>query len=645
MVIFLFWRGIGFLLLPLLFLHPKGRRHIWKVPKPDPGLIWIHGASAGEHQIVGALSQQLQTPTWRTHTSWRTKIYRSWPAPLDLPFVFSQWIDWARPSMLILAEAELWPGWIWHCKKRKIPIVVVNDKPSKAKNRWKRWRLWKSISQDVTFITQGQTGELKGYAPLKTPCQFKRPIFIAGSTQQGDEQKVLTIWQQLSSPKPILLIAPRKLSRINEVEQILKKQNVRYQKKTQISDLNCDVVVLDTMGELSSFYPQAIGAFIGGTFSKSIGGHSPAEANRYAIPVVSGPHIHSNPQAWKESKHLMATNPKELLTAFQQALARESTPQMKRSNQPIQRCIALLPTPSTPKESQLRPYLYPLTFMWKAIGQRMPNYSSNPQKLPIPIVSIGSISAGGTGKTAIAHWITKNWTGSVVLSRGYKRPKIGPLVRTEKDLGDELEMLRRKGVHVISCPDRIAGAKFAIQQGARGIVLDDGFQHRKIARDIDVVCIDARWPTSRGVIPVGWGREEWSAIKRADFVWYHNWSATLPSLPTINKPVIKSHYKPTGWIHKGKRYPLDFVQGEVTAMVGTAISSGFWTFLSQLQLTVVTARTLKNHQAIKTTVPGTLMTEKDAARLPPDTDVWALQVDLVVQGAEPLLKEIQKWNS
>ena len=190
MVIFLVWRTIGILLLPLLFIHPKGRKHVWNIPKPDPGLIWIHGASAGEHQIVSALAEELQTPVWRTYTTWRTKVQRAWPAPLDLPFVFSKWLDWARPSMLILAEAELWPGWIWHCKRRKIPIVVVNDKPSNAKKIWQNLRLWKWLSKDITFISQAETGDLKGYAkPLEVPYQFQRKLFIAASTQDGDERR------------------------------------------------------------------------------------------------------------------------------------------------------------------------------------------------------------------------------------------------------------------------------------------------------------------------------------------------------------------------------------------------------------------------------------------------------------------------
>ena len=185
-MLYFIWRAAGLFLLPFLLLHPKARRHILRVPFPKPGCIWLHGASAGEHKALQALIPHLPRPHWRTHSSWRTSVNAA-PAPLDLPFVFRRWLDWARPSMLILVEAELWPGWLEECRRKSIPIVVVNARPSKSQERWKRMGLWKSLSKEVLFLSQLRFGDLKSEAPLPPfRIQFASSPFIAACTHPED---------------------------------------------------------------------------------------------------------------------------------------------------------------------------------------------------------------------------------------------------------------------------------------------------------------------------------------------------------------------------------------------------------------------------------------------------------------------------
>ena len=139
-------------------------------------------------------------------------------------------------------------------------------------------------------------------------------------------------------------------------------------------------------------------------------------------------------------------------------------------------------------------------------------------------------------------------------------------------------------------------------------------------------------------------REDWEATTRADYIWIHNWSPHLPPIPSVNKPIIRSHYRAVSWLHKGKSLPLSSKTGDTKAIVGISVASGFWTALSQLKLNVTHYQQLGNHAPIKTNSPNVVMTEKDAARLPIQAPIWALQMELVVEGAQGLLEDIKKWS-
>ncbi len=136
-----------------------------------------------------------------------------------------------------------------------------------------------------------------------------------------------------------------------------------------------------------------------------------------------------------------------------------------------------------------------------------------------PVVSVGNITAGGTGKTPFAAWLARlmviHRLRPAILSRGYGRHEgLG--------LDDENAMLSRlaDGVPVVVNPDRLKGAETAVREhGADVLILDDGFQHRRLARDLDVVLIDAVWPFGAGrLLPRGLLREPLGGLKRADFL-------------------------------------------------------------------------------------------------------------------------------
>lgn len=135
-------------------------------------------------------------------------------------------------------------------------------------------------------------------------------------------------------------------------------------------------------------------------------------------------------------------------------------------------------------------------------------------KANAPVISVGNITAGGTGKTPLVAWIAKQLSAKyscAIITRGYKAAESG---------SEEANMLAGacENVPVIINPDRVAGADEAVRfHGAQVLILDDAFQHRKLARDIDIVTIDATCPFGYNrILPAGLLREPVSSLKRAD---------------------------------------------------------------------------------------------------------------------------------
>lgn len=139
-------------------------------------------------------------------------------------------------------------------------------------------------------------------------------------------------------------------------------------------------------------------------------------------------------------------------------------------------------------------------------------------ELPVPVISVGNITVGGTGKTPMVIWLARYLQSRgrrvAVLTRGYKG-------RTNRG-NDETQLLRDAlpGVPLVVDSDRLCGAKRAlIVYGARVLLLDDGFQHRRLRRDLDIVMIDATCPFGyEKLLPAGLLRESLKALcNRADF--------------------------------------------------------------------------------------------------------------------------------
>lgn len=176
--------------------------------------------------------------------------------------------------------------------------------------------------------------------------------------------------------------------------------------------------------------------------------------------------------------------------------------------------------------------LFPLSWLYRAVAEarRRKANNINAKKLPVPVVVVGNITAGGTGKSPLTAWLVDEIRAAgwrpVILSRGYGGKSSGyPLLVTEDTLpslaGDEPVMLAQAtGIPVVVDPDRSRGATFALDNALGDVLIsDDGLQHYRLPRDIELAVFDgARGIGNGALIPVGPLREPVNRLDTVDFV-------------------------------------------------------------------------------------------------------------------------------
>lgn len=177
---------------------------------------------------------------------------------------------------------------------------------------------------------------------------------------------------------------------------------------------------------------------------------------------------------------------------------------------------------ANPLPASLRQALWPLALLYGSVAAaRNALFALGWKKvhrLDVPVVSIGNLTVGGTGKTPAVAWLCQlaKDAGRTpgVLARGYGRAP-------GQALNDEGMLLQRRLPWLLQeqDPDRVAAGARLVAAGADFVVLDDGFQHRRLHRDLDVVCLDARLPFGNGhCLPAGELREFRSGLRRAGMV-------------------------------------------------------------------------------------------------------------------------------
>jgi len=274
------------------------------------------------------------------------------------------------------------------------------------------------------------------------------------------------------------------------------------------------------------------------------------------------------------------------------------------------------------------------------------------------VISVGNLTVGGSGKTPavihLANLLSAAGRRVFVLSRGYgRRSTTAVAFRASdapswEDAGDEPLLIARRcpSATLMVGADRAALAQEAARRGAEVILLDDGFQHRHLHRDLDILVVDAAVGFGNGrLLPRGPLREPLSSLRRAGLIWLVESLDPGPRL-SFDQPVVRVAVRPTALIGpSGDEEPLDALHGrEVVALAAIARPERFAATLESLGARVVERRFLPDHAPL---LPhhfearaGALLvtTEKDAARLPAGAlPAFRLRVDAqVTQGASDL---------
>lgn len=303
--------------------------------------IWLHAVSVGEALVIKNLVEELRLSyphkrfIFSTVTTTGNKIIKElakdnefvFYLPLDIGFIIRKVVDRIAPSLLIVVETEIWPNLISYLYKKNIPIVVVNGRISDKS--FPRYRAIKLLIRPILnrislFCVQTSTDrdrlislgvskeriEVTGNMKFDLePVVFKfdtsqiklsdrEQLLVCGSTHPGEEEIALRAYKKLLKEFPDLrlLIAPRHPERTKDIEKIIIKYGFNPVRVSQLNQSTSQpvnlptVFILDTIGQLLSFYSIADIVFVGGSLVKK-GGHNILEPALLEKPVLFGTYM------------------------------------------------------------------------------------------------------------------------------------------------------------------------------------------------------------------------------------------------------------------------------------------------------------------------------------------------------------------
>lgn len=315
-----------------------------KTTKP---CLWIHAVSLGESIAATPLIKSLihsnafhllitnTTPTGRARIAqeFGTQVSQAW-APYDIPSCVERFISRANPCALIIMETELWPNWLNICRQKQIPSLLANGRLSATSaSGYQRFaKLSATMMRDINRLTV-QTdahaerfeqlgakrdkiqvvGNIKFDINLDSAIASKaqatrstlagRPCFIAGSTHAGEDDIILAAFSQIIQklPQALLILVPRHPERFDTVAALIQAKGFSLARRSQdhLPRAEQQVLLGDTLGELTLLYGLADAAFIGGSLIPR-GGHNMLEAALWAIPLATGPHMENFQQLHEE---------------------------------------------------------------------------------------------------------------------------------------------------------------------------------------------------------------------------------------------------------------------------------------------------------------------------------------------------------
>ena len=306
--------------------------------------IWLHAVSLGEMSAATPLIRALHerhpaaplvlttaTPAGRARA---TALFGEYAdvrfLPYDTPGSVRRFLARTQPGVGIIMETELWPNLLRACARRALPMTIASARlTAKSVSRYRRaGELFRGVftqqvliaaqSADdaarfveigaaeaqicvvgnVKFDLQPEANTAERGRRLRQMFGLERFSWVAGSTHAGEDEAVLNAHARLlrENRQALLLLAPRHRDRFEPVAALLKNSGLRYRRRSEMGAqtlVDCDVLLVDTLGELASMYAAADVAFVGGSLVP-VGGHNLLEPAAVGLPVLCGPYQANN---------------------------------------------------------------------------------------------------------------------------------------------------------------------------------------------------------------------------------------------------------------------------------------------------------------------------------------------------------------
>ena len=328
--------------------------------------LWIHAVSLGESIAATPLIRLLlksgqyhllitnTTPTGRARIQqeFGERVSQAW-APYDMPASIERFLQRAKPCGLIIMETELWPNWLAACRQKKIPSLLANGRLSASSCRgYQRFSaLSAQMMADINVLTVQTQAHAERFMSLGAGAEkiqvlgnikfdvfldgaviskaqagkshlAGRPTLIAGSTHEGEDAIILAAFAHIQKqiPNALLILVPRHPERFDAVAALIKSLGFNLARRAQdnLPNLQHQVFLGDTLGELIFLYGLADVAFIGGSLIPR-GGHNMLEAALWGIPLSTGPFMDNFQQLNEDliaCGALTTVNSAEALAAF-----------------------------------------------------------------------------------------------------------------------------------------------------------------------------------------------------------------------------------------------------------------------------------------------------------------------------------------